>query len=233
MMDFLHRLNPARETEGARALAVLPSRFSGLYPLQGIDDHARSAWSLGNDETSLRPQPGLPPAADPMAAAQRPAAASIQPGHASPILQAGKPQRSESVQAMLSPVAKPAKALGSPGAPPSRAVQDRADDNAGHARHARPQATSPAAAVLTAMPALQQASAPAAPAQEAWPLSDASLARRIPRPQDDSQVVHVTIGRIEVVAHTAPAPATARTPAPRQPSVTLADYLRGSPGGRP
>jgi len=86
---------------------------------------------------------------------------------------------------------------------------------------------------MAALPALEQAGVPLAPAQGAWPLSDASLAQRISRPQDDGQVVHVTIGRIEVVAHTAAAPAPARGPASRQPSVTLADYLRGSPGGRP
>jgi hypothetical protein len=231
MMDFLRQLNPARETDAARALAVLPSRFSGLHPLQGIDDQARSG-SIGNDETSLWRQPGLPPDANPMAAAQRPAAAAIPPAQATTIPQAGKPRQSENVQAM-SPVAVPAKASGAPEAPLFSAVQGRAGGNAGRARSASSQAMGPAAAVMAAMPALEQAGTPPAPAQEAWPLSDASLAQRVPRPQDDGPVVHVTIGRIEVVAHTAAAPAPARGPAPRQPSVTLADYLRGSHGGRP
>ncbi|MDB5750741.1 MAG: hypothetical protein JWP65_1162 [Ramlibacter sp.] len=230
MMDFLRQLNPARETDAARAVAVLPSRFSGLHPLQGIDDQARSG-SIGNDETSLWRQPGLPPVANPMAA-QRPAAAAIPPAQATPMPQAGKPRQSENIQAMP-PVAVPAKASGAPEASLFSAVQGRAGGNAGRARSASLQATRPAAAVVAALPALEQAGAPPAPAQEAWPLSDASLAQRVPRPQDDGPVVHVTIGRIEVVAHTAAAPAPARGPAPRQPSVTLADYLRGSPGGRP
>ncbi|MDB5940245.1 MAG: hypothetical protein JWP77_2609 [Polaromonas sp.] len=83
------------------------------------------------------------------------------------------------------------------------------------------------------MPAFQEASALPVPAQEAWPLSDASLAQRVHRSQDDGPTVHVTIGRIEVAAHTTSAPAPQRGLAPRQPSVTLADYLRGSPGSRP
>ena len=83
------------------------------------------------------------------------------------------------------------------------------------------------------MPAFQEGNTRPVPAQDAWPLSGASLAQRAPRLQDDGPVVHVTIGRIEVVAHTAPAQAPPRSPAPRQPSVKLADYLRGSQGGRP
>jgi hypothetical protein len=231
MTDYLRRLAPARETNVPRAVAVLPSRFSHLHPLQGIDDQARSE-SIGNDEPSLWRQPSLPSDANPMAAAQRPAAAAIPPAQATPIPQAGKPRQSENVQAM-SPVAVPPKASGAPEAPLFSAVQGRAGGNAGRARSASSQATSPAAAVLPAMPAFQEASVAPTPAQDAWPLSDASLAQRMPRPQDDGPVVHVTIGRIEVVAQTAPTPVATRGPAPRQPSVTLADYLRGSHGGRP
>lgn len=230
MMDFLRQLAPARETDAARALAVLPSRFSGLYPLQENFDEAPSARRLTNDETSLRPQAGLSPVASLMAATQRHAAAPIQPGQASPIPLAGQTRQLENEKA-VSPAHVPAKALGAPEVPSSRATQNRIGDNAERTKPASPQTTGPAAAVLTAMPALQDASPPA-PAQ-AWPLSDASLAQRTPKQQDDDSVVHVMIGRIEVVAHTAPAQAAARSPAPRQPSVTLADYLRGSHGGRP
>jgi hypothetical protein len=58
------------------------------------------------------------------------------------------------------------------------------------------------------------------------------LAQRTLLSRDDSQVVHVTIGRIDVIAHTAPAPAVRRSPTPRQGTVTLADYLRGEDGSR-
>ncbi|UUZ68716.1 hypothetical protein LP416_01880 [Polaromonas sp. P2-4] len=74
-----------------------------------------------------------------------------------------------------------------------------------------------------------------AQARMALPLSQAAqavLAQRTLASRDESQVVHVTIGRIDVVANTAPAPAPRRSPTPRQGTVTLADYLRGSHGGR-
>jgi hypothetical protein len=61
----------------------------------------------------------------------------------------------------------------------------------------------------------------------ALPLSQSILAQRTLQSRDDSQVVHVTIGRIDVVANTAPAPAVGRGPTPRQRTATLADYLRG------
>jgi hypothetical protein len=66
----------------------------------------------------------------------------------------------------------------------------------------------------------------------ALPLSQSILAHRTLQSRDDSQVVHVSIGRIDVVANTAPAPATRRSPTPRQATVTLADYLRGGSGSR-
>ncbi|NDP63664.1 hypothetical protein [Polaromonas sp.] len=231
MMDFLRRLAPARETDAARALAVLPSRFSGLHPLQENMDEARSARRPASDEASPWSPPGWAPVASPMAV-QRHAVAPVQPGQAIPVALASESRRSEREQAM-SLAAVPAKAPGAPEPPPSRAVQDRAGDNAGRARPVSTQATSPAAEVMPAVPVLQEAGAPPAQAQEAWPLSDASLAQRVPIPHDNGPVVHVTIGRIEVVAHTAAAPAPARGPVPRQPSVTLADYLHGSQGGRP
>ena len=231
MTDFLRRLAPARETDAARAVAVLPSRFSSLHPLQGILEHAQSGQSPGDDETSPWTQAGLPPVVSPMAA-QRRTAAPFQPGPAAPIVLASESRRRANESA-LSPAAVPVKSPGAPEVSPIHLVQNRAGDNAGRARPASAQATSPAAAVLPAMPAFQKARVAPTPAQDAWPLSDASLAQRMPRPQDDGPVVHVTIGRIEVVAHTAPAQAPPRSPAPRQPSVTLADYLRGSHGGRP
>jgi acyl CoA:acetate/3-ketoacid CoA transferase beta subunit len=63
-------------------------------------------------------------------------------------------------------------------------------------------------------------------------LSPAILAQRAAQPGEDNQVVHVSIGRIDVVANVAPAPAAARTPKPRSGTVALADYLRGDNGSR-
>ncbi|MEO5658408.1 MAG: hypothetical protein ABIQ90_01245 [Polaromonas sp.] len=64
-------------------------------------------------------------------------------------------------------------------------------------------------------------------------MSQSTLAQRALRSRDeDKQVVHVTIGRIDVVANAAPTPAVRRTQAPRQGTVTLADYLRGGKGSR-
>ena len=101
----------------------------------------------------------------------------------------------------------------------------------------RPRPTSPErqglAAGRASSPALQAAIAPPAQARAALPLSQALLAQRKLASRDDSQVVHVTIGRIEVVANTAAAPASRRSPAPRQATVTLADYLNGGHGSRP
>ena len=58
------------------------------------------------------------------------------------------------------------------------------------------------------------------------PLSEATVAHRTLQSREENQVVHVTIGRIDVVANTAPAPTIRQQRrAPRDP-VTLADYLR-------
>jgi hypothetical protein len=63
-------------------------------------------------------------------------------------------------------------------------------------------------------------------------LSPAILAERSAYPAEDNQVVHVSIGRIDVVANVAPAPAAPRAQKPRPGSVALADYLRGDNGSR-
>jgi hypothetical protein len=94
----------------------------------------------------------------------------------------------------------------------ARAFQDRHGANFERAKPVRPETLAAPRATL--------------------PLSQAILAQRSLQPKDDSQVVHVTIGRIDVVASTAPAPAVRRRPTPREPKVTLADYLRGSDGNR-
>lgn len=234
MMDFLRRLAPARATDAARAVAVLPSRFSGSHPLAGTGDQAQTARVLERGEAPLQPSPGLSPAPSP-AALQRHAAAPGAPAPAFPLPPAGPLRRGDNAQAR-SPAAAPATPTGALGTPPLHAAPARAGGQPGDAKPASPEAPRPAAGVAAALPALQEegSAAPAqAQAQPGWPLSEASLAQRVPRPPGEDAVVHVTIGRIEVVAQGAAAPAPVRAPTPRQPSVTLADYLRGRPGSRP
>ncbi len=231
-MDFLRQLAPARETDAARAVAVLPSRFSNPYPLQDSHDHSLPAQGLFDDRTLLASQAGWPSVANPGAVAHRLAAVFMLPGQVSPVPLAGQMMQQENEKS-IPPAAGRERAIDALTAPSPHVIRNLAADSAERVRPTLPQGTSPAAAELTATPARQGASAPPAPARQAWPLSDARLAQRMPRPQDEGPVIHVTIGRIEVVAHTAPAQAPPRSPAPRQPSVTLAHYLRGSPEGRP
>jgi hypothetical protein len=94
------------------------------------------------------------------------------------------------------------------------------------ARSTGPEQQGPATAFAAAH-SPQGVAAPLVQLGVALPLSRAILAQRTLQSRDDSQEVHVTIGRIEVVANTAPAPAVRRSPTPRQATVTLADYLRG------
>jgi hypothetical protein len=92
-------------------------------------------------------------------------------------------------------------------------------------------AVAPDAPRRNAAPAAAAPFEPAAPApfepSRAAPLSPAALAQRAPQRGEDNQVVHVSIGRIDVVATVAPTPAAAPAPKPRSGTVPLADYLRG------
>lgn len=66
------------------------------------------------------------------------------------------------------------------------------------------------------------------------PLSDGAVASRVSLPRrDDRPVIHVTIDRIEVRAPAASNPAPARARARREPTVSLAEYLRRSASGGP
>ena len=240
MMDFLRRLAPARETDATRAVAVLASRFASQNPLQEMIGQGRPAQRPDDDEASLSPDAALPPAANDTLA-QRPPVSSVQPSEAAPRPFASEPTRRDNGNA-TSPAHAPANeretslAFAPAEVPrihvadPS-AFQNRHGENPERARPASPERQDLAAA-LPASPARQAAIAPPAHARAALPLSQALLAQRTLQSRDDSRVVHVTIGRIEVVANTAPAPAVRRSPAPRQTTVTLADYLRGSHGGR-
>ena len=240
MMDFLRRLAPARETDATRAVAVLASRFASQNPLQEMIGQGRPAQRPDDDEASLSPDAALPPAANDTLA-QRPPVTSVQPSQAAPRPPASEPTRRDNKKATspahvpangkaTSLAYAPAEAPGIHVADP-RVVQNRHGENPERTRPASPERQDLAAA-LAASPGLQNVTAPPAQARVALPLSQAILARRTLQSRDDSQVVHVTIGRIDVVANTAPAAAPRRSPAPRQPTVTLADYLRGSHGGR-
>ena len=240
MMDFLRRLAPPRETDATRAVAVLPSRFASQSPLQATMAQGRPAQRPDDDEASLSPDAALPPAANDTLA-QRPPVTSVQPSQAAPRPPAIEPTRRDNKKA-TSPAHVPANGKAtSPAYAPAeaprnhvvnpRAFQDRHGVNLERAKAASPELQG-LAATLAATHGLQNVTAPLAQARAASPLSQAILAQRTRDSRDDSQVVHVTIGRIEVVASAAPPPAVRRSPAPRQGTVTLADYLRGSHGGR-
>lgn len=237
MMDFLRRLAPPRETDATRAVAVLPSRFASESPLRATIGQARPAQHLAEDEASLSLDATSPPAATSPLAAQRHPVTGVQPSQAAPRPLGVESTRRDNGKA-TSPTHAPAKAPDIDVAHP-RALQDRQGANPERARPAGPELLGPTTALeashgtqgVAAAPAQPRVPPPARP-RVALPLSESILAQRTLQSRDDGQVVHVTIGRIDVVANTAPAPAVRRSPTPRQPTVTLADYLRGGNGTR-
>ena len=228
MMDFLRRLAPRRESDATQAVALLPSRFANESPLRAMLGQARPAQRLDEDEASLSFDTSEPPAATNTSEAQDRPVTGVQPAHATPRPLGIEPTHRDNGKAASSTHA-PAEAPHIPGADP-RASQHRQ----GVADRARP--TSPElhdlVAPLAASPGLQAVTAPPTQPHVTLPLSQAALAQRTLQSRDDGQVVHVTIGRIDVVASTAPAPVARRNPTPREPTVTLSDYLRGSNGSR-
>jgi hypothetical protein len=234
MMDFLRRLAPPRASDATRAFALLPSRFASETPLQATIAQARPAQRPGDDEAALSPDAAPTPAADNTLAAQRPPVTSVQPWQAMPRPLAGESARRDNENTTPPPLVPANGKATSPAYAPAdapathvvspRLVQDRQGEHPGRRQH-------PADA-LAAIPGLQAVAAPPGQARASSPMSEAILAQRTLQSRDDNQVVHVTIGRIDVVANTAPAPAVRPSPAPRPATVTLADYLRGSNGGR-
>ena len=153
----------------------------------------------------------------------------VKPSHAAPRPFGIEPTRRDYAKA-TSPTDAPAKEPNNDVAEP-RTFHDRHGANLERAKPALPELQGLAA--LVASPSLQDVAAPPTQPRTALPLSQAILAQRTLQSRDDRQVVHITIGRIEVVANAAPAPALRRSPTPRQGTVTLADYLRGGKGSRP
>ena len=251
MMDFLRRLAPPRETDVTRAVAVLPPRFARESPLRATIGQARPAERPDDDEALLALDATSAPAAyvgsgrgtagditrsldtkmgiDAVTAQQNPVK-GIQTSQAVSRPFGIEPTRRDSGKA-TSPTHTPAEAPDIDVADP-RAGQDRHGTNLERAKPSRPELQGFVAALM-ASPSFQDIAAAPAQARVALPLSQAILAQRTLQSRDDSQVVHVTIGRIEVIANTAPAPAARRSPTPRQGTVTLADYLRGGKGSRP
>ena len=226
MMDFLRRLAPSRETDATRAFALLPSRFAGETPLRAALAPGQPPQHRDDDEALLSPDAASAPSANDTLAAQPHRVTSVPLFQTAPRPLAGEPTPGFNREA-ISPAYAPAEAPGTP-------VADRRPFKHRHGEN--PESASPKrqnlVAAMGVSPSPQVVTTPATQARAALPLSQAILAQRTCQSRDVSQVVHVTIGRIEVVANTAPAPAVRRSPAPRQPTVTLADYLRGSHGGR-
>ena len=251
-MDFLRRLAPARDTDAARAVAVLPSRFASESPLRATIGQARPAQRAGDDEArfALRATIGqvrpnqrprddeatfpldaspAPAAAKALAAQRKPVASVVQPPQtATRPPESGPIPRDDGKAAAWTPAQAEAPQID---AAKPRAFEYRHGANSERATPASPKLQGPVTALAVSQGHESAAAPPAAP-RVTLPLSQSILAQRALQSRDDNQVVHVTIGRIDVVANAAPAPAVHRTRAPRQATVTLADYLRGSKGSR-
>ena len=256
MMDFLRRLAPPRKADATRAVAVLPSRFASKGPLRNTAAPAGSSQRAEDDEASLSvdgpsasarhagsgwetqgfmvPLPATNTQTH-AAAALRHAGSGKPPPQTTPrpLRPLGpldvRPTQRDIGMAALPPLLR-AGEYNTDAADPFT-LQDQDGANSKRPPPASGNLRGPAKA-LDANHILQGVTAPPARPNAALPLSQAALAQRTNNARDDSQVVHVTIGRIDVVANTAPAPAVHRNPAPRQATVTLADYLRGGNGGR-
>lgn len=221
-MDFLRRLAPLRDTDATRAVAVLPSRFSSATALHGASAPASSTGPFDEGAFVRRRE---------AAAAQRSSMAAVAPRQVG-----GEPPRDLSLQAHVVPLhaayAQPSAQWRPPAEAPTIAGAIAAARAPGDHRFTPPLQASladPQPAALPAAPAGHHpAAVPPAQARIGAPLSQAVVAQRALASGGDSPVVHVTIGRIDVVAGTPPpAPAARRGPkAPRPAAVSLADYLR-------
>jgi len=243
-MDFLQRLAPSREGDGSRAVAALPSRFAAGGPLRApigprqpehdLDEGLSLAVDTAARDSAAHPRSAPPPT---MAAGPRRPAAALRlapPATSGSGDGAGAAPTDEAdlapVRAGLARSERVAQRPSIVDAPhgderPSIVDALRGDEPRGDlALHpfAPPRAAE----------AHRAGRPPVAPLRTPAPLSAASLAHRVPDASDEPSVVHVSIGRIEVVANVTPPPAARRAPAPRQPTVPLADYLRGDRGGR-
>ena len=256
MMDFLRRLAPPRKTDPARAIAVLPSRFDRETPLRVTFGQPRPAEHIDGDGPSLSPDAVSAPGMISAFATRRHPVSDVRPSQAMP-LPSGSELRRRGDGKAISPTHAPTGAPDADVAEPE-ALQDRQGEK--KSAQARPAGPEPHG-LFVSVPAShsssrsvgappdsrglsrsvsapphshdsQAVSAPPARLRPELPLSQAVLTQRTLQSREDNQVVHVTIGRIEVIANTAPAPAARRSPTPRRATVPLAEYLRRGNGGR-
>lgn len=218
-MDFLRRLAPLRDTDATRAVAVLPSRFASEGPTRAAGAAPVSQRSLG--EGAFAPaQEAItshPPA---VARAEQRLQGAAEPARAEPLHPHG-------VQPKLSERWLPA----------ARAIPvaaARASDDRKPVSPHRVLATDAQSLAAAPVAAPEVHASPVPPLRDRVnpPLSQAVVAQRASSSRDESPVVHVTIGRIDVVAGTPTPPARRSPKAPRAPTVALADYLRAGNGSR-
>ena len=204
MMDFLRRLAPPRETDTTRAVPVLPSWFVRESPLRSTTAQTGPVHHPDDDDTRF--------------------SLDAKGGAAATNDLAG--QRRHSTVWTDAPAEASDSEAGAPSVYP-----DRHEALSGRTRSASPEQHRPSVG-SAARERARDRSVPPGPAHVRRPLSRTILAQRSLQRGDDGQVVHVTIGRIDVVANTGPAPAVRRGPLPRPGTATLSDYLRGDNGKR-
>jgi hypothetical protein len=219
MMDFLRRLAPPRDTDVTRAVAALPSRFASEGPLRAAIGQVRPVRPDGHRAPLSFDVPSTIGAGDVFAAGPHPVA-GVPPFHAEPrVFNTGSMRGERGSRTLL--IHAQEEVPEADGAD-FRVVQNRRGVDSARARPAVPEPQGIAAADSRGL------LAPPIQVGIASPLSEATLAQRTLQSREDGHVVHVTIGRIDVVATTAPAPPGRRRPAPRQATTTLAEYLRGN-----
>ena len=226
-IEFLRSLAPATDGDVARAVAVLPSRFDEDALVRNVarpDAGAAAAEDLrtedafhGELERPARTRGERAPAAHASAGERRP-----------PLAQAAD----AAMRAI--PEALPGDTAARPAEPLRRASVAKPHGPAQRLETA-PQRTELAS---HAAPAAAEARGVSSEARSidtfavGAPLSEACVAERVSRARDEGTRVHVSIGRIEVIAANVPQPAAPRRGSPpRQGTVALADYLRGAKEG--
>jgi hypothetical protein len=229
MMEFLKSLAPQRSGDGGRAVALLPPRFAGGGPLQGLlgqptepDAGVENLLAPGRIPTRALAAP-VPQSAQPLRVTARETAAKLA-AVPEPLAESGNPP-SPATAASATGSSFPTRTEGGP--------TSRGSDPPFFARRASPTAAS----TPQAAPAATHRAGPIARAasRTVMPLSAASLAERVAKGADTEAAgeppeVHVSIGRIEVIAQVTPRAPAPRT-AERKPSLTLSDFLRGDSGG--
>lgn len=228
-MDFLRGLAPPRESDPARAVPVLPPRFAYDAPLRerlpepapsSAADNAAAAVELPRERSGPRRAPEAWSAANGPGRADPPvdvpgAAAPRHSREQSPASAAIASTREVSTPRALAP-AQPARNPESGHAARAPSVS-RADT-----------AEPPQPAAGTPQRLIEMNAVRVQPTHS--PLSEACLARRVSPPREETTHVHVSIGRIEVVASNAPA-AVRRDAPRREPTLALSEYLRGPKEG--